>query len=403
MSKGTRMNEITDIKLVSHPEAARIELQNEIMNSLHLRGAIAFFTTPPPKSPNFHNLLQHPGFLVCDLHPPTNIDYLNTLSSNGCDIFLDWERYSGPKIRSESRGLMHAKVLLFDRADESARIWVGSHNWTGRALTGLNVEASIVISTHQGSSIYSRIEDFLEHTKKRATAFNPHRVSFYKQLQRGITAGGSSTIEIEGPKADSLNGKRLLILVDDPKTIDISKLNNGSRHIIEITDSDTSKVFLYESVVYQLGYFKDPGSNTFLGNRYAHRKGLHLPFLMTKTSPPQKIIDKSHSFVRIEITNSLPPGSQALPLPEDNDLWETSESNYDIRKKFLADDWKLLGTSPRRKKPLIERPNLDYAHPGRDMPHQTVEDKRKRSYPTMPVKKFIDRADDPFRDQNTGT
>jgi hypothetical protein len=36
-------------------------------------------------------------------------------------------------------------MLLFWSKDRTAELWVGSHNWTNRAILGLNVEASLVI------------------------------------------------------------------------------------------------------------------------------------------------------------------------------------------------------------------------------------------------------------------
>ncbi len=42
----------------------------------------------------------------------------------------------------EPPALLHAKMLLFWMPDGTAELWVGSHDWTKRALLGLNVEAS---------------------------------------------------------------------------------------------------------------------------------------------------------------------------------------------------------------------------------------------------------------------
>jgi phosphatidylserine/phosphatidylglycerophosphate/cardiolipin synthase-like enzyme len=84
--------------------------------------------------------------------------------------------------RKEPPALLHAKMLLFSGADGTAELWVGSHNWTKRALLGLNVEASLVVRLKDSSPLFTAASNYLAHMKAIAEPFDLAKVDIYKAL-----------------------------------------------------------------------------------------------------------------------------------------------------------------------------------------------------------------------------
>ena len=79
--------------------------------------------------------------------------------------------------------LLHPKVLLFNANDGGAELWVGSHNWTARALTGVNIEGSLVIRLQRDAELYVRVAEFLDDVRHRCQAFDAAATDYYKWLQ----------------------------------------------------------------------------------------------------------------------------------------------------------------------------------------------------------------------------
>jgi HKD family nuclease len=80
--------------------------------------------------------------------------------------------------------LLHPKQLLFDYKDEPAELWVGSHNWTARALTGVNIEASLRVRLSSDSKLYADAAAFLDAIRANCVPFDVTAVNYYKWLQQ---------------------------------------------------------------------------------------------------------------------------------------------------------------------------------------------------------------------------
>src|SRR5690606_10062285 len=104
----------------------------------------------------------------------------------------------------------HTKLLLFDNDDGTAEIWVGSHNWTQRALIGPNIEASVVMRVEQGSPIYDRVARMLDFIQSQCEPYRPELLEEYKKLQRQQAEGVG---RVRTPVID-LQGANLLNLGD---------------------------------------------------------------------------------------------------------------------------------------------------------------------------------------------
>jgi hypothetical protein len=80
--------------------------------------------------------------------------------------------------------LLHSKILLFDLPNEQASIWIGSHNWTDRALSGINIETSLEILVNRNDKIYKEVKQLLADIKNQCYKVNPLLEKVYKNIQR---------------------------------------------------------------------------------------------------------------------------------------------------------------------------------------------------------------------------
>ncbi|MFN7976490.1 MAG: hypothetical protein U0P30_00045 [Vicinamibacterales bacterium] len=67
---------------------------------------------------------------------------------------------------------------------------MGSHNWTTRAILGLNVEASLVVRPKDSSPLFAAASDYLARMKASLRALDVAKVDFYKQVQRKLPRSG---------------------------------------------------------------------------------------------------------------------------------------------------------------------------------------------------------------------
>ena len=78
-------------------------------------------------------------------------------------------------------------MLLFWMPDRTAELWIGSHNWTRRALVDLNVECSLIARMADSSALFHTAVEYVEKIKRICEPFELSRIEFYKQLQRKQT------------------------------------------------------------------------------------------------------------------------------------------------------------------------------------------------------------------------
>ena len=150
------MDDILSIRLIPEWDSPTVQgrLAASIARADLLQASIAYWTIDPAllgtaltkkiSSPN--------GFLCVDLHRPTDIDALAALVRNQAHVLLyceDIPTYEADGGK-EPPYLLHTKMLLFWSRNNPAELWVASHNWTPRAIFGLNVESSLVVELRVG-------------------------------------------------------------------------------------------------------------------------------------------------------------------------------------------------------------------------------------------------------------
>ncbi len=302
--------DILDIRLLPawSPSSVKGELRAALGRAHLLQASIAYWTISDRL---FGPLLTKPlsdpsGFLCVDLHLPTDIEALATLVRQGARVRWyceDITTYSDLG-RKEPPCLLHSKMLLFWSKDGSAELWVGSHNWTNRAIVGLNVESSLVVRMRHSSRLFADAADYLEKIRTISSEFELAKIDKYKQIQQALANRTKAFIELEAQNASSLGDISIRLFGTD--TADQKQLNTvGGRIWLSVFDSTSEEECLYLATILQSGLM--PASNpaagglTFPEDRYAFRRGHRFPVLLPKGPVDPDVYTQAHYFVTLEL------------------------------------------------------------------------------------------------------
>jgi len=166
-------------------------LKELIESAVRLRMAVAYWTIKKDYlSNNLVNLLSKEDSFACiDLSYPTKVSEVCDLASHGARTYFYLRKIKDDPSNPDGHiphlagNLLHSKVLLFDLPDSKASIWIGSHNWTDRALSGINIETSAEIKTTENSPVYKQIESLLFLIKDKCREVNPNLKEIYENIQ----------------------------------------------------------------------------------------------------------------------------------------------------------------------------------------------------------------------------
>lgn len=322
-------------------------LNSSIDKSESMRAAIGYWTVDSGLlHSSIVNKLKPPkGFLCVDFHLPTNISELCRLKIIGADVYLHLTRlipHSGVSQVGMPPHLMHTKLIIFDFSDNISEIWVGSHNWTPRALQGINIEASIVLHVETNSNIYQEAENYLNHIKNDlCSPIDPRQEDYYKKLQ-GEGEDIVASVELEGLNVSSISGSTINIFGTDSS--ELTQVNRVGRQIIvSVMDSTSSAEYIYYGEILHSGVLAalnpSAGGISFSQRRYAFRRGRSFPRLEPVGVPPDFVINNAAYFITIELKEQV--NAQLLDPPEFDlwvDSWQdtmTERLDYKIREKYI--------------------------------------------------------------------
>jgi len=155
-----RSEDITDVVTQNIKERFKKSLSDCKRNNGFLQICVAFWSIAKNYfGEDLVEVLKREKSLVCvDIHEPTDIEKLNLISVAGVEnlyIFLYQREKNCP-----SPPLLHSKVFLFDFGNNDAEIWIGSQNMTKAAFED-NLEATIILRTKSGSSLYKAVHKYI--------------------------------------------------------------------------------------------------------------------------------------------------------------------------------------------------------------------------------------------------
>jgi hypothetical protein len=346
------MKDILTIELVPGSQGGEVasSLRTSVERAASLRAAIAYWCVGPKQlGPELVPRLSGDGFLCVDVHLPTDIDILAKMVAAGANVWLYLKNPNpqpGELKLHFPPHLMHPKLLLFDYASEAAELWVGSHNWTARALTGVNIEASLRLRLEKAASLYGDAGTFLDDVRSKCVAFDLTAVDYYKWLQGSVLEEPMWVLEIRGSRTVLETHNKLTVYGKSDE--DYRNLRSVDKSlVVSLLDPIAGQELLYEATVSDTGYTSDSGVD--LDSRlYAAHDGSPRPLVCGPAVPPSSVTASAKSWSTIRIIGKLIGATFEIPPAE---RWVT-EQGVQERPPLVPD---LKNWFPKPEKPLVQR------------------------------------------------
>lgn len=382
--------DIFEVKLV--PTWSRSSVLNALQTALGksylLQAGVAYWTvTDTLLGPALVRALKtQGGFLCVDLHPPTEIDALAALVRKGAQVYLYCEDIPTTTDfgRKEPPYLLHTKVLFFWSNDRTVELWVGSHNWTNRALAGLNIEASIIIRASDTSKVCTDTAEYLENIRKYSQEFDLSKVDFYKQAQRNMMQRTTPVIELEGIGADQLANITFGLFGTDAD--DLNALGTVRREVyVSVFDSNTEEQYLYPATIIHSGLLaaanRAAGGISFAPRRHAFRRGRRFPVLQPEGEVGRDILGRAEYFVTLNLKQLDRSQVAEVPPPRTTTWADVSPAQSPILARLDANASSLLfrGRPPQPRRPRVEEEPFETTGSNREPPRRitTLLDRRQ--------------------------
>jgi len=355
---------ILDITLLPawSPSSVKAALTAALSRATRLQAGIGYWTIDSALlGPDLVRAIQHEnGFVCVDLHPPTEVDALAAMATQGARVHVYYEdipTYTDQG-RKEPPCLLHAKMLLFCANDGTAELWVGSHNWTKRALLGLNVEASLVVRLKDTSPLFVAASDYLAHMKAIAEPFDLAKVDFYKALQRKMTSGLTPVIELEAEDGASASNTTVTVFGTDRK--DLTRLGTVRREVrVALLDPQTDAQSVYPATILHSGLLPASdaaaGGISFSPRRYAYRKGRQFPALRRSGPVDPEVLTAAEYFVTVHLGALQPQLVVEYPAPRAAVMEDVADDVSPLLRRLDADTRsQLFG----RREVRVRRPSV---------------------------------------------
>lgn len=353
--------------------------------SQSVKAAIAFWTFSYPRLASMvgsigASAFQGPGSFICvDIQEPTNIDALASLDHSNVNIHLNLRRLDPlQKKLTPSIGLLHTKVLVIDKNDGDAEIWVGSHNWTQFALRGPNTEATLSVLCDRLAPLYSQMTYFLQDIRDNlCDPFDKTMVDVYKQIQADLASKKGETavvIEVEADDAHLIGMETILVFGNEMEDYESLKKVDG-KIILRIHDSINMAQFVYHGKIIQTGQMEShnhhaSGLSFNEVRRYAFCANHRIPKLEPPQNIPIRIMQQSEYFVTLQLERKE---NRSLSITEYKKARKTSWVDEDegadpiFRRMSGADEkysrmsnYQLQEVIPRIQIPFFKRGNNEY-------------------------------------------
>ena len=165
---------------------------------------------PWPSSPGrvwlcFANISRPTGpalRLVASVRFPTDLRELANLEDDFPGTVFLHTGFQAPVEKGADRGQFHSKVALLELDDSERCVILGSHNWTGSALHGHNMEAGVILRCQETDPLVAQVRQHIEACARRSEAFVRQRLRFYETIQRDlhrrIGPGGTDSEDFPG-------------------------------------------------------------------------------------------------------------------------------------------------------------------------------------------------------------
>jgi hypothetical protein len=170
----------------------RSVLEPLFQHASRVESAVAFVTRPGVRT--FLKLVASPSVrqnsrFVASIRWPTDLDALGELATKMPGRVYIHRGYFLPEESNHDRSLMHSKTVYIENGQGDVHILVGSHNWTGQALDGNNLEASVHVQCPHGDFFAGQVRTHIDRCIAESKVFDPSRLEDYKAIQRALHGG----------------------------------------------------------------------------------------------------------------------------------------------------------------------------------------------------------------------
>ncbi len=342
---------ISEIELVPPFDDREVvrRLQSSLRQSTSMRAAVAYWCVDHKRvGADLIRCLSGEGYLCVDIHLPTDIDRLCEMVVAGAKVFLyllSPVPQPGELKSQVPLHLLHPKMLLFDGAGAS-ELWVGSHNWTARALTGVNVEASLRVTLNRDAELYGSSATFLDQVRLKCEPFDPNAVDYYKWLQGIPPEEPILVLELRGSRALLDAHRRLTVFGRSQE--DYKNLKNVDKNIVvSLLDDEGAIEVLYEATISDTGHLTGAGVE-FDSRVYAAHDGSPRPEIKGPALPPADVLSAASSWATVTLLDELFGATYELPPAQPWAPADVEESNLSVPPEFR--NW-----FARPDRPLVQR------------------------------------------------
>ncbi len=172
-------------------EPLRPRLAELFNGAQRVQAAIAFVTAKGGMSLRGY-LVSHPGVthrLAISIQFPTNLRFLESLAALPSVNLRVHLGYVQPFEEPGERAQLHSKLMVIEYEDTRRCIVCGSHNWTGMALDGNNLEAGMIIHCVESEPLVAQVRRHIDGCWDRSEDFRSERMRAYETIQRKLHVG----------------------------------------------------------------------------------------------------------------------------------------------------------------------------------------------------------------------
>ncbi len=310
---------IPNLSLTPKDRSVKNRLEKLLIDCKSFMGCTAFWSIPIDffaGNAMANAIKKNNSFFCADIQKPTNIDNIaEYVKAGATEVYLHKYR-EHPDDYTKNTNLLHSKILLFNFENEPSEIWLGSHNMTGRAINGNNLEASISIKCSQDDNIYKTIKKYLEDIRKDfCIKFKLDEIEGYKKAQMrdawkeldGLNL--YYTITLFGKEMGNLE-EEVIIQLLSLEDVEFSKFKIiESKVYLHAYDIYSKESFLYECSVEQAGKLDESIDKLKLDFKEERRFScvgiLGMSRLGGKMKVTDGILEVCHYFVNIKIIRKI--------------------------------------------------------------------------------------------------
>lgn len=340
-------------------------LKKSLEQTKILRGAVAFWTIDK----NYFgqaliDALNHEESFYCvDVSSPTDFDAILKIHEK-LDLIPAFHVHC-KRIEPEQgirEHLMHSKTIVMDKSNGSTEIWIGSHNFTNYALSGINIESSLIIQIepNEASDFKDKIIRFLVDIKSKSTPFDETSYYYFvalqdaaktiwlkKYLSKLFESDSDAivldneiefykTLELQGKDLDKLVGETIIVLGKNKE--ELKDLKKGSQKIVIHGIGQNDEDFLYEAEIRASDVIDDNFSKDvqFKNRRVGRKNGSKIILGDTKEDVAEQKLKSEAFYINIKIIGKFHSDKNIFVFsnPDLTKLWKSKEKS---KRKNQAD------------------------------------------------------------------